>query len=90
MLRPKVFDRLINIYILRLRKVVRVTIKQKKCDYDTLLFVKHIMIKKIEGSSTIPRKRFECSTVYWGQMIQKTEPEETVFNDKTYQTEGAF
>ena len=47
MLRRKILDRLINIYILRLRKVVRVTIKQKKCDYDRLLFVKNIMIKKI-------------------------------------------
>ena len=47
MLRPKILDRLINIYILRLREVVRVTIKQKKCDYDRLLFVKVIMIKKI-------------------------------------------
>ena len=47
MLRPKILDRLINIYILRLRKVVRVTIKQKKRDYDRLLFVKVIMIKKI-------------------------------------------
>lgn len=47
MFRPKILDRLINIYILRLREVVRVTIKQKKCDYDRLLFVKVIMIKKI-------------------------------------------
>lgn len=47
MLRPKILDRLINIYILRLREVVRVTIKQNKCDYDRLLFVKVIMIKKI-------------------------------------------
>lgn len=47
MLRPKILDRLINIYILRLREVVRVTIKQKKGDYDRLLFVKVIMIKKI-------------------------------------------
>lgn len=47
MLRPKILDRLINIYILRLREVVRVTIKQKKRDYDRLLFVKVIMIKKI-------------------------------------------
>ena len=47
MLRPKILDRLINIYILRLREVVRVAIKQKKRDYDRLLFVKVIMIKKI-------------------------------------------
>lgn len=47
MLRPKILDRLINIYILRLREVVRVTIKQKKRDYDRLLFVKVIMVKKI-------------------------------------------
>lgn len=47
MLRRKILDRLINIYILRLREVVRVTIKQKKRDYDRLLFVKVIMIKKI-------------------------------------------
>lgn len=64
MLRPKILDRLINIYILRLREVVRVTIKQKKRDYDRLLFVKVIMIKKIWGSAAVPRERFECSTVY--------------------------